>query len=248
MDLFVRCWVDAKEFIRVTPGGLFVIRAIKGNKWLTTVAILAISVSLFSAIQYFVMGANKSGLVLEKLTQMNLDDLWYVMLYIHIATSIAAISTGWTQFIGKIRAKSIRVHRTIGRIYSYSVLLGGVTGAYLSFYATGGWISSAGFLLLSLLWLYTLVKGIGAIAVRKDRLEHQKWMSMNYALTFAAVMLRIYIPVSMAAFGAEAFNDYYRVIAWLCWVPNLFFAQWLLNRSKHKTIGRRREGGMHEIR
>ncbi|QJD86074.1 DUF2306 domain-containing protein [Cohnella herbarum] len=224
------------------------IRAIKGNKWLTTVAFLAIAVSLFSAFQYFVMGANKSGLVLEKLRVMNLDDLWYVILYIHIATSIAAICTGWTQFIGQIRAKSIRVHRTIGRIYSYSVLLGGISGAYLSFYATGGWVSSAGFLLLSLLWLYTLFQGIRAIAARKDRLEHQKWMTRNYALTFAAVMLRIYIPISIALFGFEAFNDFYRVIAWLCWVPNLFFAQWLLNRSKPKTIGRRREGGMHEIR
>jgi hypothetical protein len=224
--------VDAKEFIRVVQGGIFVPKAIKGNKWLTATAFLAIGLSLFLAIQYFVMGADQSEFVLDKLNEMTLDGLWYAMLYIHIATSIAAICTGWLQFIGRIRARSIRLHRTVGRIYSYSVLLGGVSGVYLSFYATGGWVSSVGFLLLSLLWLYTMVQGVRAIAVRNNRLEHQKWMTMNYALTFAGVMLRIYLPISIVAFGLEAFNDYYRVIAWLCWVPNLFFAQWLLNRSK----------------
>nr|WP_255807636.1 DUF2306 domain-containing protein [Cohnella mopanensis] len=158
------------------------------------------------------------------------------MIYIHIATSITAICTGWLQFFGKLRARSIRTHRAVGKLYSYCVLLGGVTGVYLAFYATGGWVSSVGFLLLALLWIYTLVRGIRAITVNKDRREHQRWMTRNYALTFAAVTLRLYLPISIAAFGIESFNDYYRVIAWLCWIPNLFFAQWLLNRSNHFSI------------
>ncbi|QMV42423.1 DUF2306 domain-containing protein [Cohnella cholangitidis] len=212
------------------------LRAIKGNKWLSTVAFLAIGLSLYMAVQYFVLGADQSGLINDKLNKMNLNDLWYAMLYIHIVTAIIAICTGWPQFIGKLRARSIRAHRAIGKIYSYCVLLGGVSGIYLSFYATGGWVSSAGFLLLALLWIYTLIKGIRAITVNKDTREHQRWMTRNYALTFAAVTLRIYLPLSMAIFGFESFDDYYRAIAWLCWVPNLIFAQWLVNRSKRQKV------------
>jgi hypothetical protein len=36
---------------------------------------------------------------------------------------------------------------------------------------------------------------------------------------FAAVTLRIYIPISQIA-GLD-YTDSYRVIAWLCWIPNL---------------------------
>ncbi|MFC5703341.1 DUF2306 domain-containing protein [Cohnella faecalis] len=212
------------------------LRAIRTNKWLSIVAFLAIFLSLYLGVQYFVMGADQSGLVQDKLGEMNLNDLWYVMVYTHVATAIAAICTGWLQFISKLRSRSYRLHKAIGRIYSVGVLLGGISGFYLSFYATGGWVSSVGFLLLSILWLYTLVRGIRAIAVKKDRAEHQRWMTRNYALTFAAVTLRLYLPICMAVFGLEHFNDYYRVIAWLCWVPNLFFAQWLLTRRKRKPI------------
>ncbi|MMZ69505.1 hypothetical protein D1872_323530 [compost metagenome] len=57
-------------------------------------------------------------------------------------------------------------------------------------------------------------------------------MTRNYALTFAAVTLRIYLPVSMLIFGLEHFNDYYRVIAWLSWIPNLIVAELILKRQK----------------
>lgn len=207
-------------------------RMIKINTRLGVVAFLAIGVSLYFAIQYFWFGADKAEFVLNKWNEMQLLDLWYVMLYIHIITAIVAISIGWLQFISKLRAKSNQIHTIIGKIYSGSIVLSGLSGIYLSFYATGGLISSIGFFLLSMSWLYTLIQGIRAIAVNKDRIAHQKWMIRNYALTFAAVTLRIYLPVSMLIFGTEHFNEYYRVIAWLCWVPNLIVAELILKRQK----------------
>jgi len=43
-------------------------------------------------------------------------------------------------------------------------------------------------------------------------------------------MLRLYLPASIAA-GAE-FERAYALIAWVCWVPNLWVAEWLFNRSR----------------
>jgi hypothetical protein len=61
-------------------------------------------------------------------------------------------------------------------------------------------------------------------------------MIRNYALTFAGVMLRIYVPVSGAA-GID-FLTAYQAIAWMCWMPNLLVAQWIISRT---LPARRRE-------
>jgi len=53
-------------------------------------------------------------------------------------------------------------------------------------------------------------------------------MTRSYALTFAAVTLRIYLPLSQVA--GIPFEPAYQTIAWLCWVPNLIVAEWLILR------------------
>ena len=69
------------------------------------------------------------------------------------------------------------------------------------------------------------------LAVRAhDYVTHQRWMIRSFALTFAAVMLRIYIPLALVmGIGYEAS---YPVIAWLCWVPNLVVAQFLARSAR----------------
>jgi hypothetical protein len=49
-------------------------------------------------------------------------------------------------------------------------------------------------------------------------------------LAFAAVMLRIYIPLSQIA-GFD-YDDSCRMIAWLRWVPNLLVAQLLVRSAR----------------
>ncbi len=53
-------------------------------------------------------------------------------------------------------------------------------------------------------------------------------MTRSYALTLAAVTLRIWLPMSQVA--GIPFADAYQVVAWLCWVPNLVVAEWLIIR------------------
>jgi hypothetical protein len=59
-------------------------------------------------------------------------------------------------------------------------------------------------------------------------------MVRNFALTFAAVTLRLYLPASMAA--GIAFELAYPVIAWLCWVPNVVLAEVLFNRTHDASL------------
>jgi len=61
------------------------------------------------------------------------------------------------------------------------------------------------------------------INIRNKRVEqHQKMMIYSYAACFAAVTLRIWLPLLVMGIGN--FTIAYTIVAWLCWVPNLFVA------------------------
>jgi len=53
-------------------------------------------------------------------------------------------------------------------------------------------------------------------------------MIRSYSLTFAAVTLRIYLPLAFAS--GIPFEIAYPAIAWLCWVPNAIVAEWMFVR------------------
>jgi hypothetical protein len=58
-------------------------------------------------------------------------------------------------------------------------------------------------------------------------------MVRNFALAFAAVTLRLWLPAAVVS--GIAFEDAYPVIAWLCWVPNLLAAELLFNRTNRSV-------------
>ena len=53
--------------------------------------------------------------------------------------------------------------------------------------------------------------------------EHRRWMIRSFALTFAAVTLRLYLPI-FPLLGVS-FLDGYRAVSFLSWVPNLIVAE-----------------------
>lgn len=155
-------------------------------------------------------------------------------IYTHAFASIVALVIGPFQFLPGLRHKNPALHRWLGRCYlAVGVLVGGLAGLYMSQYAFGGPVAKLGFAALAAGWLYTGLRAY--LAIRRGAVEeHRKWMTRNFALTFAAVMLRLYLPASMFA-GIE-FAVAYPVIAWLCWVPNLIFVEWLINSARNRTL------------
>jgi uncharacterized membrane protein len=149
---------------------------------------------------------------------------------LHFACSPVALVAGALQVNRAIRTRHLVLHRWLGRLYVLAVLLGGASGLSMAPQAQGGPVSAWGFGLLAVLWLLSTV--LGFLAMRRgDRTAHRNWMLRSYALTMAAIALRLYIPASMIA--GLPFEEAYRVIAWLCWVPNLLVAEWLIRRLRH---------------
>ena len=155
-------------------------------------------------------------------------------LYAHVFAAAVALALGPFQFSDRLRARHLALHRWSGRLYlGIGVLVGGLAGLFMAAHAAGGMAARLGFACLALGWLYTGLRAYLAIRAR-DSVSHRRWMVRNFALTFAAVTLRLWLPASMAS--GIAFELAYPVIAWLCWVPNLLIAELRLNRPQDKSL------------
>lgn len=144
-------------------------------------------------------------------------------IYTHVFGAVFAMTLGPFQLSSQLRAKRPAVHRWCGRLYlGLGVLVGGAAGLYMAFHAFGGVPARTGFAVLAILWLYTGLRAY--LAIRGgDVTTHRRWMVRNFSLTFAAVMLRLWLPVAVVS--GIPFEAAYPVIAWLCWVPNLVVAE-----------------------
>lgn len=174
------------------------------------------------------------GLLGGKPPELFQNHIWHFLFYTHIALGGIALLTGWSQFSEKLRQKRLNLHRNLGKIYVVSVLLSGIAGLYIAMYATGGIVAILGFASLAVLWLFTTFNAFTSIQ-KKEIVLHQQWMIRSYALTFAAVTLRLWMPLLIAVVGLS-FIEAYVIIAWLCWVPNLIFAEWWIRRSKRVSL------------
>lgn len=173
------------------------------------------------------------GLLGSKPPEVIGSSLWNLFFYLHIGLGGLSLLTGWSQFSKKIRAKNMQLHRTLGKIYLIAVLISGISSIYIAWYATGGLIPSFGFGTLGVLWLTT--SAMAYVAVRRKHIpQHKVWMIQSYALTFAAVTLRLWLPFMQAGLHMP-FLDSYRIVAWLCWVPNLLVAFAIISRKYPKV-------------
>ncbi len=100
-----------------------------------------------------------------------------------------------------------------------------MAGLALAFDSHGGLVTHFGFGLLAVCWIYTTLQAYRFVRAGNIR-QHQEWMVRSYALTLAAVTLRVYLGLFVVA-GME-FDEAYRAIAWLCWVPNILIAEWVI--------------------
>lgn len=149
------------------------------------------------------------------------------VLTVHAGFALVALTIGPFQFFRGLRARWPRLHRWIGRTYVLACLVAGVAGLLLAFGATTGPVSTTGFGLLAVAWLFTTGKAWRLARARRFD-EHRRWMIRSFALTFAAVTLRLYLP--FAFFSPFGYDDTYRAISFLAWVPNLLFAEAYVRR------------------
>jgi uncharacterized membrane protein len=195
--------------------------------WLWTMAALAIVIGGVS-YRYFVFGLAGAP--------SNIADNRFAAtgaLVAHAGIASTALILGALQFFPRFRARWPAWHRRAGTVYVLCCLLGGAAGLLLAFGASSGPIAGFGFGLLAVCWIGATTQA-WRLARARDIVRHRQWMVRSYALTFAAVTLRLYLPLAIMA-HLDVINAY-RAIAWLCWVPNLVVAElWLRRGARLRT-------------
>jgi len=154
---------------------------------------------------------------------------WPVAGAAHFLGGAVALAVGAFQLNSRIRARFIALHRWLGRTYVIAIAAGGAASLVLAVHSSGGTVARAGFGLLGVCWLISTFNAYRYIR-QKNLGEHRNWMIRSYALTLAAVTLRVYLPLSLIA--GVPFPIAYPAIAWLCWVPNLLVAEWLVRSGR----------------
>ncbi|HEX4374312.1 MAG TPA: DUF2306 domain-containing protein [Puia sp.] len=161
------------------------------------------------------------------------NKVWLFAFYTHVFTSLFALSAAFTQFSKYILQHHKQIHRNVGKMYVIAVIFINVpAGFIMAIYANGLLPSKIAFVILDLLWGVFTYKGWQA-AIKKDFKSHRQWMIRSYALTFSAITLRSW-RIVLAPIVPDPLT-LYMIDAWMGFVPNLIFAEWLIRRKKKIT-------------
>jgi uncharacterized membrane protein len=160
-----------------------------------------------------------------------------LLLVMHLGGGASALVIGALQVNRRIRSRFLVLHRWFGAGYAVAVLVAATAALALAPSSFGGMVTHLGFGGLGVCWIATTALAVRSI-LRRDIPAHHRWMYRSYALTLAAVTLRIYLPLSHAL--GIGFEDAYRLVSWLCWVPNLVIVEvWLLAGTRNLLHGSR---------
>jgi uncharacterized membrane protein len=146
---------------------------------------------------------------------------------VHITAGPIALVILPFQLWRGLRTRGRRLHRWMGRTYGVMVGLAGLSGLVIAITTNAGPVAATGFAVLAVLWLWTTAQAV--LHARAGRIaQHRAFMIRSAALTFAGVTLRLWLPVFLVP--GIPFEIAYPIIAFLCWIPNLMVAEYMIRR------------------
>lgn len=165
----------------------------------------------------------------------------------HVGGGGTAMALGPFQFLKALRrtgsaeasgSPRFSAHSWIGRVYTIAVLMSGVGSLDIVKKSDLFTFGAIGFLALGTSWVITALLGVRAMWKETvDINSHKKWMTRNFALTYAAVMLRWQFPL-MIILGMDV-KLALSWSGWACWVPNLIFVDRYVLSSGGKSQSQR---------
>ena len=203
-------------------------------------AFLAIGVALAAIAPYATFNPDNFNNATSRFA--NETPLRLAGLYVHAFAGGIALIIGPFQFLSRLRARRPTLHRWMGRIYLLGILFSGLAAFLIAPGMISGLVGEIGLLLLATLWLWTGWNAYRNIRAGNKEI-HREWMIRNYALTFSAVTLRLWLGILIGTqipfLETKYANDFdalfvevYRVVMWLAWVPNLIVAEMIVQRRR----------------
>ena len=207
----------------------FIIRYLRWGYWLGILFCCHLMVLI--TLQYVPLDFEVAFLATK---QTEIQWLHYkIAFFTHVYTSIFVLLAGLFQFSTTIRRKYPKLHRVMGYVYGFSLLvLAAPSGLVMGFYGNGGILSKIAFCFLAIFWWFFTAKALW-YAKQKNWVQHQNYMYRSYALTLSAITLRLLKPILVSTTTLEPMQIY-TTIAWAGWVLNWIIAEIIiLNLNKN---------------
>ncbi|MFC9436156.1 DUF2306 domain-containing protein [Nocardia sp. NPDC057030] len=169
---------------------------------------------------------------------------YYLSLVVHAVPAGLALVIGPWQFVPQLRARLPKWHRLAGRVYLISVVAAAAAASYAAAVTPSGFALQVAFYMLVVAWLYTAAQGYRTIRRGEVKL-HRIWMIRNYALTFAAVTLRLYLLAGTElakVIPSLEYRDIYTASAWASLLGNVLVAEYFIIHATLDPLVRKRNG------
>ncbi|UYZ59872.1 DUF2306 domain-containing protein [Hymenobacter latericus] len=167
------------------------------------------------------------GFLTTKSAETNGNLLFRIGFYVHITTSLVALLVGLPQFFPRLMRHRRALHRRLGTVYVIIILaLAAPSGLILAQYANGGLVAKAGFTMQCVVWWLATWQAY-RLARRRQWQPHTAWMVRAFAVTLAAMSLRLESYFMYYFLGTKPLETYLTV-TWLSWTGNLLVAEVLV--------------------
>jgi len=155
---------------------------------------------------------------------------WLLFFYIHIFSITICLLAGLTQFSNQFLKENRKLHRIIGKIYIYNVLIINFPACFvLSLFSNGGIIGISGFIIQNFLWAYFTLFAV--IFIKKGNVEkHKNYMIFSYAITSTAITFRL---IKNMFYNEDIFSYqlFYGLNVWISLFLNILIAYIIIRKS-----------------
>jgi hypothetical protein len=164
------------------------------------------------------------------------NHIWLYAFFTHALLSMLVLIAGFTQFSRLLMRRLPKIHRWIGRLYCFNIILiVAPTGFVMGLYASGGWLGRSAFCTLAVLWwLTTLMAYI--TARRRQFKQHQRWIIYSFALTLSAITFRLILTYMRSHIHMPPMQMY-GLAAWLGFLPNILVASFIVQYIEKQRCG-----------
>ncbi|OKI04769.1 hypothetical protein A6A06_08545 [Streptomyces sp. CB02923] len=190
-----------------------------------TLALSAAAIAAYSVPAYLTGDPAQSRLPLNPDVALH-----YLSIAVHALPAGLVLLLGPLQFVPALRNRYRALHRVIGRVYMVSVVFASVAAVLATTFSVNGFSAQVAFYLLTAAWLYSLTQAYRTIRRGQVRL-HRVWMIRNYALSFAAVLLRVFLLLGLAARSRYEWltvESVYTTSAWASILISAGVAEWFI--------------------
>ena len=202
------------------------IKIIKGT---AVFSVFIFSILMLKTISQYTTFEKNTGFLMFKQQVVN-NPYWLTFFYIHIFSITICLLAGLTQFSNRFLTENRKLHKIIGKVYVYNILIVNVPACFvLGLFSNGGITGITGFIIQDILWACFTIRAV--LSIRKgNTVIHKNAMILSYAITTTAITFRIIKNL----FYNEQYHDYelfYGINVWLSLFINLSVAYFIIKKT-----------------